>query len=420
MTPLNKPELLAPVQNWNVLRSFSAKGLPDAIYFGIDDFNMRARAKNFKISDLQEIVNFCNNKIVSIKAYLATNILIYNSDLAELERIILEAKDANIDGIIVSDFAAIKIAMENHIPFHISTQMNISNIESARFFEGIGAQRIVLARELSLIQIRKIKNQLKRCDVECFVHGAMCTSISGRCYLSATICDSEHFSANRGRCVQPCRRNWRVIDDENHELVYDGQRFLSSKDLCMIEYLPQLINSGIDAFKIEGRMKDPVYVREVTSCYREAIESHFEGSFNRDKVKDWLKRLSQVFNRGFHTGFYFQKPTIENVQLLEEGNASPYKKKYVGKVISFNESSKTANILIENKNVPLTRGCEIILQSNDTFRFETVKKMFIGGEKIISVVRNDSDAPIKVNIRLCEKVNPEERIYILFKNEKTT
>ncbi len=412
-----RPELVAPVQNWNVLKTFKKNALPNAIYFGVEEFNMRAKANNFKQEDLFDIVSYCTTQNPKIKTYLATNIIIYDQELESLQALLKVAKNAGIDAIITHDLAGIQMARRMKMPFHISTQANISNIESARFLEDLGAERIVLARELSLIQIENIKNQLKTCEIECFVHGAMCTSISGRCYFSATICDSNEFSANRGRCVQPCRRKWRVIDDENHEFVYDGLRFLNSKDLCMIKYIPQLIDTGIDAFKIEGRMKDPIYVREVTSCYREAIDSYFEGSFDREKVKKWTSRLLQVFNRGFHTGFYFKKPTIEEVELLEEGNTSPYKKKYVGTIISYDESSKTANIIIENINVPLKRGSEIILQSNDTYRFETIKKMFIGGEKIVNVVRTENDMPIKLNIRLSKGAQPEERIYLLLKSE---
>ncbi|MFX1398092.1 MAG: peptidase U32 family protein [Promethearchaeota archaeon] len=414
---MQKPELLAPVQDWNTLKSFNIDGLPDAIYFGVKNFNMREKAVNFNKNDLREIVKYCNDQEPKIKTYLTTNIIIYTEELEELENLILEAKNAGIDAIIVHDLAAIKIALRNSMPFHISTQSNISNIESARFFEDLGAKRIVLARELSLKQIKKIKKGLNKCELECFIHGAMCTSISGRCYLSATICESTEFSANRGRCVQPCRRNWRVIDDDNHELLYDGQRFLNSKDLCMIEYIPELIDSGIDSFKIEGRMKDPIYVREVTQCYREAIVSHQDGSFSKDKVRYWLERLSKVFNRGFHTGFYFRKPTIQEIELQIEGNVSPYRKKYVGKVLTFNDSSKTANILIENKNIPLRIGSEIILQGADIFRFETVKKIFIHGEKVKSIMRTDKDAPLKINARLAEGARPEDKIFVLIKED---
>ena len=231
-----RPELVAPVQDWHTLNAI--KGLANSVYFGVQEYNMRARAINFELNDLKKVASFCHEQSPRMNAYLCTNILIYDSELADLDNLISCAKESDIDAIIVHDIAAIKIAKRYNMNFHISTQANISNIESAKFFEDFGAERIILARELSLKQIKNIKNELNKTEVECFVHGAMCTSISGRCYFSATILDSEEFSANRGNCAQPCRRQWRVIDDENNEFIYDGQLFLNSKDLCMIEYIP--------------------------------------------------------------------------------------------------------------------------------------------------------------------------------------
>jgi len=310
-------------------------GLADAIYFGVKNYNMRAKAKNFNRAEIGSVVKFCHKQKPPIKAYLTTNILIYDNELEDLENLIALAKKGNIDGIIAHDLAVIRFAKKKGVKFHISTQANVSNVESAKFYEALGAEMIILARELSLKQIRLIKHHLNKTKIECFVHGSMCTSISGRCYLSATICDSEEFSANRGNCVQPCRREWRVIDDEKNEFIYDGQMFLNAKDLCLIEWIPELIKANIDAFKIEGRMKDPIYIETVASCYREAIDSYFDSTFSKEKVQDWLNRLNQVYNRGFHTGFYFQRPTIEDVELERRGNVSPYKKHYLGRILSF-------------------------------------------------------------------------------------
>jgi len=382
---LKKPELLAPAQDWTSLRNVT--GLADAIYFGVKKYNMRAKAKNFERSELKEIVKFCHHEKPPLKAYLATNILIYDSELKDLEKLILEAKKAGIDAIIAHDLAVIKFAKREKLRFHISTQANVANVESAKFFESIGAERIILARELSLNQIKLIKHHLTKTQIECFVHGSMCTSISGRCYLSATICDSEEFSANRGNCVQPCRREWRVIDDENNELIYDGQMFLNAKDLCMIEYIPELIKANINVFKIEGRMKNPRYIETVTKCYREAIDSYFENTFSKEKVRDWLERLAKVFNRGFHTGFYFQRPTIEDVELERRGNVSPYKKHYLGKVLSFNANSMTANILIEIKEFNLQIGDEIIVIGNKTYHHQKIKHMVFKGDKIQNIYK---------------------------------
>ncbi|MHA1478924.1 MAG: peptidase U32 family protein [Promethearchaeota archaeon] len=409
---LKKPELLAPAQDWTSLKNVT--GLADAIYFGTKKYNMRAKAKNFERAELKEIVKFCHHQKPPMKAYLATNILIYDSELQDLEKLMLEAKKAGIDAIIAHDLAVIKFAKREKLQFHISTQANVSNVESAKFFEDIGAERIILARELSLKQIKLIKHHLTKTQIECFVHGSMCTSISGRCYLSATICDSEEFSANRGNCVQPCRREWRVIDDENNELIYDGQMFLNAKDLCMIEYIPELIEANINVFKIEGRMKNPLYIETVTKCYREAIDSYFENTFSKEKVRDWLKRLAKVYNRGFHTGFYFHRPTIEDVELERRGNVSPYRKHYLGKVLSFNTNSMTANILIEIKEFNLKIGDEIIVIGNETYHHQNIKHMVFKGEKIQNIYKKRYDNPFKVNLRLSNKVQIDDKVYIIY------
>ncbi|MFX0001986.1 MAG: peptidase U32 family protein [Candidatus Hodarchaeota archaeon] len=407
-----RPELLAPVQEWNTLKVIS--GIADAIYFGIDKYNMRQKARNFEREDLSKVSEFCHNQNPPIKAYLTTNILIYDKELQDLEKLILEAKDAQIDAIIAHDLAAIRIAKRNNIKFHISTQANISNIETAKFFEEYGAERIILARELSLEQIKLIKHHLTTTEIECFVHGSMCTSISGRCYLSATICESEVYSANRGNCVQPCRREWRVIDDETNEFIYDGQMFLNAKDLCMIEYIPELINAKIDAFKIEGRMKDALYVKIVTECYREAIDSYFNESYTQDKINIWLERLSSVYNRGFHTGFYFQKPTIEDIELGKRGNVSHYKKHYLGKILSYDKISKSANVLLESLDFPLKVGDEIFIIGLNTSVIETIKKMIYKGEKIKSIVRKRYSDPIRINLRINKEVEMDDKIYALY------
>ncbi|MBY8986707.1 MAG: U32 family peptidase [Candidatus Lokiarchaeota archaeon] len=410
----SRPELLVPVQNWNSLEF--VKDLADAIYFGVQNFNMRIKAKNFNRTDLNKVVDFCHNQDPPMRTYLTTNILIYDSELQDLENLISEAKESGIDAIIAHDIAAIRIAKKNNIEFHISTQANVSNIETAKFFEELGAERIILARELSLKQIRLIKQSLTKTKIECFIHGSMCTSISGRCYFSATIGNSEKDSANRGNCTQPCRREWRVIDDEKNEFIYDGQMFLNAKDLCMIEYIPELIEAKIDAFKIEGRMKDPLYIKTVCECYKEALDAYFNNTYSKEKIKIWVKRLSSVFNRGFHTGFYFHKPTIEDIELEKRGNVSPYKKHYIGKVLSYDENSKSANVLLESLEIPLRIGDEIIIEGSETYLVETIRKMIYKGEKIKSIARKRYTDPVKINLRLNKGVNSNDRIFILVKD----
>ncbi len=375
---------------------------------------MRAKAKNFKREEIGNVVKFCHKLKPPLKAYLTTNILIYDNELEDLENLMSLAKKSNIDAIIAHDLAAIRFAKQKGVRFHISTQANVSNVESAKFYESLGAERIILARELSLNQIKLIKHHLNKTKIECFVHGSMCTSVSGRCYLSATICDSDEDSANRGKCVQPCRREWRVIDDKNNEFLYDGQMFLNAKDLCMIEYIPELIEANIDAFKIEGRMKDPIYIETVASCYREAIDSYFNATFTKEKVQDWLKRLNKIYNRGFHTGFYFHRPTIEDVELEKRGNVSPFKKHYLGRILSFDKGSMTATILVEIKEFNLKLGDEIIITGDDTYHHQKIKHMLYKGENIKNIYKKRYDNPFKVNLRLSKEVKKDDKIYIKY------
>ena len=408
-----RPELITPAQDWNTLKVLNND--VEAVYFGIENYNMRAKAKNFNRSDLKDIVEYCHNLNPQMKIYLCTNILIYDSELRDLENLISEAKEADIDAIIAHDLAAIEIAKRYNMTFHVSTQANISNIESARFYENLGAERIVLARELSLKQISDIKKDLRKTEIEVFVHGSMCTSISGRCYFSATITDNMEYSANRGNCVQPCRREWKVFDNDNNEFIYDGKFFLNTKDLCMIEHIPDLIEAQIDAFKIEGRMKDPIYIKTATECYREAIESFYQGTFNKTKVQNWIKRLKNVYNRGFHTGFFYRKPNVEDIELYKRGNISPYRKKYLGKILSFDKNSMSANVLIENKELFLRVGSNIIISGNESYNIETVKKIIFNGEKVKAVIRRKDDKLIKINLPLTKEYSSDDKIYIISK-----
>ncbi|MFX1457552.1 MAG: peptidase U32 family protein [Promethearchaeota archaeon] len=407
----HRPELLSPAQDWKSLEL--VKGLADAIYFGVENYNMRMKANNFDRKDLRRIAETCHSLNPPMRAYLTTNILIYDSELQDLENLISEAKEAGIDAIIVHDLAAIKIAKKFMMEFHISTQANVSNIQAAKFYEDLGAERIILARELSLRQIKSIKEQLSKSKIECFIHGSMCTSVSGRCYFSATKTNSAQDSANRGNCTQPCRRVWRVFDDENNELIYDGLMFLNAKDLCMIEYIPELIEAKIDAFKIEGRMKDPWYIKTTTECYKEALDAYYNNKYNERKVVVWLNRLSQVYNRGFHTGFYFHKPTIKDIELERRGNISHYKKHYIGKIISYDETSKSANVLLESLELPLRIGDQIIIEGISTYQIETIRKMIYKGEKIKSIIRKRNTNPLRINLRLKNKVEPSDKIYLI-------
>lgn len=370
-------ELLAPLKNSKALTAVLGKA--NAVYFGIESLNMRMYSDNFKLADLPKIVERCHNN--NIKAYLTTNVVIYENELKLLEKTINEAKHAEIDAIIAHDVAAIELAKEQGLKYHISTQANISNSKAALFYESLGAERLILARELSLEQIKEIKSTLTTSEIETFVHGAQCTSISGRCYFSAEICGSQDYSANRGKCVQPCRRRWTVRDEENNELLYDGFFFINTKDLCMIEHIPHLIEANIDSFKIEGRMRDPIYVEQVISCYREAIDAHYDNSFTKEKVTEWMKRLNKVYNRGFSTGFYFGTPKGSEISASQEGNRSDFKKREIGKVLSYFRDKNVAKILLTSGQLKLDDEIFIIGTHTDTYVRQKITSIQIKQKK---------------------------------------
>ena len=368
-----KVELMAPLKNAKSLNAVLGKA--DAVYFGVEAFNMRMFSDNFRLEDLENIVKKCHQN--NIKAYMTTNVIIYENEFDLLNEVLDTAARANIDAIIVHDIGVIEMVKEKGLSFHISTQANISNSRTAEFYENLGAERLILARELSLDQIKDIKRKIHKTEIETFVHGAQCTSISGRCYFSAEICGSQEYSANRGRCIQPCRRMWRVYDDQSNEFLYDGVFFINSKDLCMIEYIPHLIEAGIDAFKIEGRMRDPIYVEETTSCYKEAIDAYYEKSFTQDKVNEWLKRLNKVYNRGFSTGFYFGQPKGSEIQREQDGNISDYKKVEVGKVLSYFPDKKAAKILLTKGSLKINDEIFIIGTHTDTYLRQKITSLQI-------------------------------------------
>jgi len=404
---------MAPLKNFKSLNA--VLGNTDAVYFGIEAFNMRMFSDNFKLEELNNIVKVCHDN--QIKAYLTTNIIIYENEINLLETILDKALESEIDAVIIHDVGAIQLAKEKGLKFHISTQASISNSHSAKFYEDIGAQRLILARELSLEQIKEIKNKIRIAEIECFVHGAQCTSISGRCYFSAEICESQEYSANRGRCTQPCRREWRVYDDQNNELLYDGVFFINAKDLCMIEHIPKLIEANIDAFKIEGRMRDPIYIEETTACYREAIDSYYDNTFTQEKVDNWLMRLNRVYNRGFSTGFYFGRPTGSEIERDLQGNISKYKKYEIGKVLSYYPEKRAAKILLTKGKLKLKDEVFIIGTHTDTFLRQKINSLQIKQKKNLTETPfvSSKDHRISVGILVEKPVKKNDK---LFKLEK--
>lgn len=410
-TSKTKVELMAPLKNYKSLNAVLGK--TDAVYFGVESFNMRMYSDNFKLEDLNNIVKTCHDN--NCYSYLTTNIVIYENEFPLLDQILDKAVEAEVDAVIIHDIGAINLVKEKGLNFHISTQANISNSQTATFYESIGAQRLILARELSLEQIKEIKKKLRKVEIETFVHGAQCTSISGRCYFSAEICQSQEYSANRGKCIQPCRRKWRVYDDQNNELLYDGVFFINAKDLCMIEHIPKLIDAKIDAFKIEGRMRDPIYIEVATSCYREAIDAYYENTFTQEKTKDWLKRLNKVYNRGFSTGFYFGLPKGKEIQREFDGNISKYKKIEIGKVLNYFPEKKAAKILLISGNLKLKDEIFIIGTHTETYLRQEINSIQIKQKKNLTETPfvSSKKERITVGIIVDKPVKKNDKIFKL-------
>lgn len=340
----DKPELMAPVGDWTMLHAAVNAGA-DAVYFGVDKLNMRAKAKNFSVDELPETVHVCKEK--QVRTYLTINSIIFEEELNEVHDIISKAKKAGIDRVICWDLAVAQLCSEQDFPFCISTQGSVSNSVSASVYEKLGAVRIVLARECSLEEIKKIRTNTDL-EIEAFIHGAMCIAVSGRCFMSHHLFGQ---SANRGECIQPCRREYEVYDNAVDKSLLVGEDYvLSPKDLCTIEFIDQLIEAGINSFKIEGRKRAPEYVAKTVSVYRRAIDLYFEGNLNKEKKKEFLTELEMVYNRGFSTGFYFGKPSSEDYAEVE-GSKATTKKEYIGKVLNYYKQSKVAYIKLETGEI---------------------------------------------------------------------
>ena len=304
MSIIKIPLLLSPVGSFESLHA-AIRGGADAIYFGVEQLNMRTKSiPTITIDDIAEVADICKQN--AIKAYLTLNTVVYDYDMQLARKIITECKIQGIDAVIASDFAVFEMCKSIGMPLHISTQANVSNIESVAFFAQM-ADVVVLARELTLKQVSHITSEIKRRDlrgvsgdlmkIETFVHGALCMAVSGKCYLSL---HEKNASANRGACVQNCRRPYQVTDLETgNELLIDNEYIMSPKDLCTIEFVDELMDAGIDVFKIEGRSKSAEYVYTTTNSYREAIDAIIDGSYTQEKIQTWLHELDKVYNRGF-------------------------------------------------------------------------------------------------------------------------
>lgn len=328
----------------------------DAVYFGTKELNMRVTAQNFACDELKNVVTYCHKH--GVKAYLTLNVIIYDDELEQLKKIVSAAKKAKIDAIICWDLSVIQEALHQKIEVHLSTQASVSNSKAAAFYKQLGISRIVLARECTLEQIIAIKKKVK-VELECFVHGAMCVSLSGRCFMSQFLYGR---SANRGECLQPCRRSYDaclITDQETKkELQLENHYVMSAKDLCTLPFLDKLIAAQIDVFKIEGRGRSPEYVKTVVSCYREAIDAYALGKFTPRLVNKLLTKVKTVYHREFSNGFYMGVPI--NAFTNSYGSKATTKKEYIGKVCNYYKQKQVADILLESGTLAIGDSLLII------------------------------------------------------------
>lgn len=412
---ISKYEIMAPVGSYESLAA-AIQGGADSVYFGIEGLNMRSRsANNFTIEDLYEIARICREH--HIKTYLTVNTIIYDQDLDRMREIIDAAKKANLSAIIAADVAAMHYARSIGVEVHLSTQLNITNIESLKFYAQF-ADVVVLARELNLDQVKKIHEQIieqnicgpkgELIRIEMFAHGALCMAVSGKCYLSLHEMDS---SANRGACNQICRRGYIVKDKESDiELEIDNQYIMSPKDLKTIHFLNKMLDAGVQVFKIEGRARGAEYVRIVTECYKEAIVAYCEDSFTEEKITDWDTRLKSVFNRGFWNGYYLGQRLGEWSN--KYGNEATEKKMYVGKVIKYFSKLGVAEFLIETQS--LKKGDKILITGPTTGAlFSTVDEIRVELQPVDETVRGE-----RFSMKIPEKVRPSDKLFKIIKSKK--
>lgn len=392
------PELIMGIRNLAGLEA--CYKYADAVYFSTDKLSLRAKAKAITLENLSEFVS--EVKARRLKSYLAINSTINEDRLEEAEIVITAASKAGVDAVIAWDPAVILKARKAGLRVHISTQANVTNHETAEFYRALGAERIVLSRELSLDEIRKIKQQ-SEIEVETFVHGAMCMAVSGRCHLSAYALGK---SGNCGECTQPCRWEWELHGENGLIMESRGKYLLSAKDLCMIGYIPELLEAGIDSFKVEGRLRDSGYLEVVSRCYREAIDACKEGTYTREKVEKWISELASVYNRGFSTGFYFGVPGLEGFSPEKGMNASEKKRRVVGVVENYYPKQQAAAIrLLEGG---LATGDEILIEGSTTYLKQHVRSLMKKGVSLQTAEKGD-----EVGLAVDSTVRKNDRIFII-------
>ena len=412
---INDFEIMAPVGSHESLTAAIHAGA-NSVYFGIGKLNMRSHSANhFTIDDLKEIAETCNAQ--NIKTYLTVNTVIYGEDITTMHEIIDAAKDANITAVIASDVAVMMYCRQVGVEVHLSTQLNISNIDALKFYAQF-ADVAVLARELNMDQVKEIHEQIIKQNIcgpkgqpiriEMFCHGAFCMAISGKCYMSL---HDANRSANRGECVQICRRSYTVTDNETgNQLEIDNKYIMSPKDLKSVRFIDKMMDAGVRVFKIEGRARGPEYVHTVVTCYREAIQSVLDGTFTEEKKDKWDERLSTVFNRGFWDGYYQGQKMGEWTK--EYGNKATEKKVLIGKVMKYFSRLGVAEIAVEANT--FAKGDKLLITGN------TTGAMFLNAEEIRYDLKpvDVAEQGWRVSIPVPDKVRPNDKLFKLIKSAK--
>ena len=388
-------ELLAPAGSLSALTA-AIKAGADAVYLGLKQLNMRATGKNFSLNQLKQASKICKQN--KVKLYLTLNTIIYDKELKKVESIVKKAKPF-VDAIICWDLSVVQLCRKYKVPFHISTQASVSNSQSAEFYKKLGAERIILARELNLKQIKQIS---KIIPIEIFIHGALCVSVSGRCFTSQFL---HNQSANRGRCTHPCRRQYQITDltDKSNQLILQNNRVMSAKDLCCIEVFEKLKKANITSFKIEGRNRNPEYVYTVTSIYRKALDK----KLTKPEINKALEQLKEVYNRGFSQGFLLKSPTSDDFSTSEHGEQKQ-KKKFIGKIIKYWPKLKVAHIKISNSGLKTASPVYIIGKS--TFLKTKVKSIEINHKKV-EMAKKATDVGIKFTDG--KKMRKGDEVYLI-------
>ena len=411
---MQKIELMAPAGNFESLQAALDNGA-DSIYFGVEQLNMRARASiNFTLDDLEEIAQRCKAK--NVRTYLTLNTIIYDHDLSIVKTLVKKAKESDITAVIAMDQAVIAIAREFDMEVHISTQINITNLETVKFY-AMFADTMVLSRELSLRQVKHITEQIEKeqikgpsgrlVEIEIFGHGALCMAVSGKCYMSLHAYNS---SANRGACKQNCRKKYTVVDQETGiEMELDNEYIMSPKDLCTIDFLDQVADAGIKVLKIEGRGRAPEYVAKVIKCYREAIDSLENGTYSKEQVISWMQDLEKVYNRGFWSGYYLGQKLGEWSK--GSGSQATQKKVYIGRGVHYFPKAKIGEFKIEAYDVSLGDTILITGPTTGAKEFE-LKEMLVNDKPQEKGTKGDA-----ITIPLDFRVRPSDKLYKIVENK---